>query len=87
MVTLHVPGWPSSERWTPVATCLATLALPEALPEIDERAVVSPQTTETAMCGLPWKVASDSSHKLAGRLRWLLVTGLRVLDCEVVALE
>lgn len=40
-----------------------------------------------AVCMFPWKMAVDSSHKLSGRLGWLLVTGLGVLDCEVVALQ
>lgn len=39
------------------------------------------------MCGLPWKVAWESSRKLAGRLGWLLITCLRGLDPEVVALR
>ncbi|PKU32057.1 ras-related protein rab-21 [Limosa lapponica baueri] len=86
-VTPPVLGWPSTEHWTPVATFLAKLALPEAWPEIDDGVMITPQSIETAMRGLPWKVASDSSCKLAGRLGWLLATGLRALDHEVIALR
>jgi len=86
MVTAHILGWPTTEGWAPVATFLAKLALPEARPEIDDRAVVTPQVVEVAMRGLPWKAPSDSSCKLAGRLGWLLATGLRALHREVVAL-
>ena len=81
-----IPGWSGTEDWTPVGAFLAKLAQTEACPEIDDGVVVTPQTTETATRGLPWKVASDSSHKLVGRLGWLLATGLRALHHEVVAL-
>lgn len=56
------------------------------MPEIDAGLVVTTQTTETPMRGLPWKTASKSSCKLAKRSEWLLVTSLGALDCEVVAL-
>lgn len=58
----------------------------EAWPEIGDGMVVIPQITEVAMNVLPWKAALDSSHKLTGRLEWLLVTGLGALDREVIAL-
>lgn len=70
-----------------MATFLATWAPPDAWPEIDDGAMVTPQTIEMAMCELPWKAASESSRMLAGRLGWLLVTGLRALDREVIALR
>lgn len=38
MVTPCIPGGPSSEHWTPVATFLATWALLEAWPERDDGA-------------------------------------------------
>lgn len=87
LVNPHIPGWPSTERWTPVATFLATMAAPETWPEIDDGVVVNPHRVEIAMRGLPWKAASKSSRKLAGRLGWLLATGLRALDREVIALQ
>lgn len=87
VVNPHIPGWPSTERWTPVATFLATMASPETWPEIDDGVVVNPHRVEIAMRGLPWKGASKSSRKLAGRLGWLLATGLRALDREVIALQ
>lgn len=46
----------------------------EPWPETDVKVVVTPQTIETAMYGLPWK------------LEWLLVASLRAHDCEVVTL-
>lgn len=82
-----IPGWSGTEEWTPVGTFLATWAPLEAWPEIEDGAMVTPQTIETAMRRLPWKAASDSSCKLAGRLGWLLATGLRALHREVVALR
>lgn len=86
-VTLGIPGWPSTDPWAPVAAFLAAWALPEAWPEMDDGAAVTPQAIETATCGLPWKAASDSSCQFAGRLGWLLVTGLRALEREVVTLR
>lgn len=85
-VTPHIRGWPRTECWTPMATFLATLAPLEAWPEINDGAVVTPQTIEMAMRRLPWKAALESSGKLVGRLERILVTGLRALECEVVAL-
>lgn len=77
MVTPRILEWPNTECWIPMATFLATLALPEAWPETDDGAVITPQTIEMAMCVLPWKVVSKSSRKVAGRLGWLLVTSPR----------
>jgi len=70
-VTAPVPGQPSTECWNPTATFLATLAPLEAWPETDDGVGANPQTIEMAMHGLPWKVALESSRKLAGRLGWL----------------
>lgn len=69
-----------------MASFLTTLALLEARPEIDDRALVTPQTTEIAMHGLPWKVAQKSYCKLVGSMGWLLLTSLRALNCEIVTL-
>lgn len=70
-----------------MATFLAKLALPEAWPEINDGAVITPQAIEMAMRGLPWKAAWHNSGQLVGRLGWLLATGLGALDHEVVALR
>ena len=65
-----IPGWPSTECWTPAATFLAMWALLEARSEIVHGVVVTPQTTEQLLHGLPRKAALESSHKLAGRWGW-----------------
>ncbi|KAK4807171.1 hypothetical protein QYF61_024291 [Mycteria americana] len=87
MVTPHIPGWPSTGCWTPMATFLATWAPPEVWPEIDDGAVVTPQTIETAMRGLPWKAASDSSHKALDHEVVALQSKMRELEKEVGTLQ
>jgi len=56
-VTPRIPGWASTEHWTPAATFLATLALLEPRPAINDGTVITAQTIETATRGLPWKAA------------------------------
>ena len=70
-----------------MAALLAKVALLEAWPKIDNGAMVTLQAVATAIYGLPWKAALDSSQKLAGSLGWLLVTGLRALDQDFVPLQ
>lgn len=57
-------GWLSTECRATLAPLLSTLAPSEVWPEIDDRAVATPQMTETVMHELPWKAASKYSHKL-----------------------
>lgn len=72
-----------------MATFLAIGGLPETWPETDDgAAITTPQLKlNPVKCGLPWKAALGSSHKLTGRLGWLLFTSPRALDREVVALH
>lgn len=87
LVTPCVQGWPSTECWVPVTTFLDQLAPPEAWPETDNGAVITPQEIEMSLHVLPWKAALDSSHKLASRWVWYLFTHLRGPDCEAITLQ
>lgn len=86
-VTACILGWPSTKRWTPMATLLATLASLEACPETGDSMVAASQTTEMAMCGLPWNEHWSLVTGWAGKLRSLLVTGLTPFDGEAVVLQ
>lgn len=56
------------KHWIPLAAFLATMALPEVWPELNDWLVGIPQVIEISVHELLQKVASKSSPKLAERL-------------------
>lgn len=63
-----VRDWEGHKRWILSTAFLATTALPEVWPELNDWVVGIHQDIEMSVHELLWKVASKSSPKLAERL-------------------